>query len=372
MYTWIAPYMLSHTLQADTTMNARFQYLAEKHHIYRTNLEIGSKYMLQGMSKQFAYENKSITLKNEMELKISEVHEEGEMLPTRFIAMTRVSSKKQSLEQQVNGIQKMVRNTIKEYDIDGSAIYLNPDCVTKGGDILWIHEKHGTSAWNKRGKSSLQFRPIGQFLHDIIKTNKTEKVFISELSRLYRNSAYAGMFREQLKHEWKTDADVYWPRNPLGLRDQQGMIAITIQMHQDEEESEVKSERVTNMVEVNRENGIATTKYAWGWDRYETGNITKHKKPEYAMKPNWPEQSIRSYMMNMIENEGASLGDCVRLMEKLGIKGKKGGDWYSGTVTKVVYQTKQNDFLDKHPKELRMPNYPWTSYRKSMRDHVYE
>ena len=318
--------MLRRSLKAQTMTNTRFQYRAEIEHSGDVNLQIGSQYYVQCMSQKYAYENKTVELKDGSKIRISEEHKNGEMLPTQFIAMTRVSSKKQSLEQQVNAIQKMVRNTVKEYDIDGFPIYLNPECVTKGGDILWIHEKHGTSAWNKRGKSSLQFRPIGQFLHDIIKTNKTQKVFISELSRLYRNSAYAGMFREQLKHEWKTDADVYWPRNPLGLRDHQGMIAITIQMHQDEEESAVKSDRVNNSMEVQRQQGLASTKDTFGWNRIKTGKQTKHKKDEWKLEPNWDEIAIISHLRNMIENEGASLAKCARMLNDLGIKGKSGGN----------------------------------------------
>lgn len=359
--------MLGDTLQANTMTNARFQYTAEIQHNNRMNLQIGNRYMLEGMPNNYAYENKAIVLKDKTELRISEVHKVGEMLPTQFIATTRVScSQGQTKAQQVNGIENHVRTVIKSYDENGLPIYLNPECVTKGGDILWIHEKKGTSAWCKRKKSCLENRPIGQFVYDMIQTNKTQMVFISELSRLYRNAAYCGLFREQLKYEWKTDADVFWPRNPFGLRDDMGKQAIAHQMMMDEEESQVKSDRVVNSMEVQRKTGLASTKATFGWDRYKTGNQTKHKKTEWGLEPNWDEIAIIEHLRNMIENEGATLGDCCRVLNGLGIKGKSGGKWYRGSITKVCYKTKQHEFLDDHPRPLRTPKYPFTNYRKKM------
>jgi DNA invertase Pin-like site-specific DNA recombinase len=358
--------MLRRTLKANPMTNARFQYLAEMQHNGNVNLQIGSKHYIQSMSNKYAYENKSITLKDGSELRISDAHEKGELLNTQYLAMTRVSSSGQTKDQQVNAIENYVRTVIKSYDENGVPIYLNPECVTKGGDILWIHEKKGTSAWSKRRKSCLDNRPIGQFVYDMIQTNKTQLVFISELSRLYRNAAYCGLFREQLKHEWKTDADVFWPRNPFGLRDDMGKQAIAHQMMMDEEESQVKSDRVVNSMEVQRKNGLASTKNTFGWDRFKTGNQTKHKKTEWGLEPNWDEIAIIEHLRNMIENEGASLSKCANQMNDLGIKGKSGGKWWPTTVTKYCYKSKQHDFLDEHPRPLRMPTYPFTNYRKKM------
>lgn len=358
--------MLRRSLKAQTMTNTRFQYRAEIEHSGDVNLQIQSRYYVSCMLSKYTYENKSVELKDGSELRISEEHEIGEMLPTQYIAMTRVSSKGQSKDQQMNAIENYVRTLPKSVDENGVTIFMNPDCVTKGGDILWIHEKKGTSAWCKRKKSCLENRPIGQYVHDMIKTGKTQMVFISELSRLYRNAAYCGLFREQLKYEWKTESDVFWPRNPFGLRDDMGKQAIAHQMMMDEEESQVKSDRVINSMEVQRKSGLASTKETFGWDRVETGNQTKHKKTEWALEPNWDEIAIIAHLRNMIENEGASLAKCARLLNDLGIKGKSGGKWYSGTITKVCYKTKQHDFLGDHPRPPRMPTYPFTNYRKKM------
>lgn len=355
------------TLQARPMIYNRFQYLAEIQQLSDVNLQVGSRYNVECMPTNYAYENKEV-IHGKSTLRISNAHKVGEVIPTRFIAYLRVSSKKQDIKQQKNAIKNMVRGMVKEWDENGLPIMMNPDCVTEGGDILWVEEKLGTSAWEKRKKSSLQYRPIGEHVYHMIENNLTEKVFVSELSRLYRNMACAAMFREDLRFEWNTNADVYAPRFTQGMKDKAGAIAITIQMLQDEDESEVKSDRVSNATEVMREEDLSCTKYTWGWNRYLTGQQTKHKKDEYKTEPNWHEQSIREYCLDKIENEGWSLAKSARFLDNLGMRGKAGGQWTSAQITRSFYKVKMNRVLGNHPRPLKMPSYPWTAYRKSVSD----
>ena len=100
--------------------NSRFQYKAELAQIMNVNVQIGSSYKLERMSKTYTYQNKEIKTKKGT-IKISENHKDGEQLPTQFIAYLRVSSDKQDVRQQKNAIENMVRNTVKEIK-DNSAL----------------------------------------------------------------------------------------------------------------------------------------------------------------------------------------------------------------------------------------------------------
>ena len=292
----------------------------------------------------------------------------GHICNTQYLAYTRESSKGQTKDQQMNALENEIKRTIKSIDeTTGVLTYFDPRPTSQGGDILYIHEKKGTSAWSKRKKSSLQYRPKGQFLYEMIEAGTIEKVFISELSRLYRNMAYCAMFREQLIYEWNSKTDVYWPRNPQGIRDRQGLIAITIQMLLDEEESQQKSDRCTNAAEARRKNGTSTTKNTFGWNRIPTGRFNSKKKEIFDMEPNWDEQAILEWARNEIEVNKQSGNATAKKLDSLGIKGKKGGTWTSSTLLRALYTTEYHKELVNHPRPNRMPSYPFTNYRKSVR-----
>ena len=237
--------MQNSALIAEPMMNARFQYSQELAVLDRCN-RIDSHSKNDGRMQQaqirIKTQNGSIPLFGEQG-----DYPTGHICNTQYLAYTRESSKGQTKDQQMNALENEIKRTIKSIDeTTGVLTYFDPRPTSQGGDILYIHEKKGTSAWSKRKKSSLQYRPKGQFLYEMIEAGTIEKVFISELSRLYRNMAYCAMFREQLIYEWKSKTDVFWPRNPQGLRDKQGLFAILFQMGSDEDSSQQTSDRCTN------------------------------------------------------------------------------------------------------------------------------
>lgn len=359
--------MQNHTLQGNTMMNARFQYgeqlavLDQCHRIDRPSNNDGRMY--QTAQIEIKTQNGSIPLFGEQgEYPI------GHLCNTRYVATTRESSKGQTKAQQMNALQNFIPTQPKSIDeTTGVITYLDPRPISQGGDILYIHEKKGTSAWKGRGKSSLQCRPKGQFLYDMIEAGTIEKVFISELSRLYRNMAYCAMFREQLIYEWKSKTDVFWPRNPQGLRDKQGLFAILFQMGSDEDSSQQTSDRCTNAAEARRKSGTSTTGKTFGWDRIPTGRYNSKDNEIYDMEPNWDEQRILEWARNEIEVNGESGNEIAKKLEALGIKGKTGGTWTSCTLLRALYKTKMHSQLSNHPRPNRLPSYPFTNYRKSVR-----
>ena len=359
--------MQNHALQGNTMMNARFQYsqelavLDQCHRIDRVSNNRGL--MQQAKQIEIKTQNGNIPLFGEQG-----DYPIGHICNTQYVAMTRTSSNGQTKQQQMNALENDIRTTIKNIDeTTGVITYLDPRPTCQGGDILYIHEKKGTSAWSKRKKSSLQYRPKGQFLYEMIEAGTIEKVFISELSRLYRNMAYCAMFREQLVYEWKSKTDVFWPQNRQGLRDRQGLIAITIQMLLDEEESQQKSMRCGNAAEARRKAGTSTTGETFGWDRIPTGQFNSKDKEIYDMEPNWDEQAILEWARNEIEVNKESGVATAKKLDKLGIKGKTGGTWTSCTLLRALYKTKIHSQLSNYPRPNRMPSYPFTNYRKSIR-----
>ena len=355
--------MQNSALIAEPMMNARFQYSQELacYGIDRPSNNDGL--MQQAKQIEIKTQNGSIPLFGEQG-----DYPTGHICNTQYVAYTRESSKGQTKAQQMNALENDIRKTIKDIDdTTGVITYFDPRPICQGGDILYIHEKKGTSAWSKRKKSSLQYRPKGQFLYEMIEAGTIEKVFISELSRLYRNMAYCAMFREQLIYEWNSKTDVFWPRNPQGMRDRQGLIAITIQMLLDEEESQQKSDRCGNAAEARRKAGTSTTGETFGWDREPTGQYNSKGKEIYDTEPNWDEQAILDWARNEIEVNKESGNATAKKLNELGIKGKTGGKWTSSSLLRALYKTKQHQQLSKHPRRNRMPTYPFTNYRKSVR-----
>ena len=71
----------------------------------------------------------------------------------------------------------------------------------------------------------------------------------------------------------------------------------------------------------------------YGWDVEENGSL----------KPNWFEQNIIDFMIWQIEVNGLSYSAVARALNKQGIKGKKGGKWYSASISRVVENKFHNE-----------------------------
>ena len=68
----------------------------------------------------------------------------------------------------------------------------------------------------------------------------------------------------------------------------------------------------------------------YGWDVDENGSL----------KPNWYEQNIIDYMVWQIDKNGLSYSAVARALNRQGVKGKKGGNWYGTGVSRTI----QNEF----------------------------
>jgi len=292
--------------------------------------------------------------------------DKGWELSCRYVAYLRVSSDKQDHDAQMNGLRNLIRQHATEWDEYGRAIkWLNPDSIKDGGDILYIEEKVGTSAWKKRGKSSLHFRKKGKMLYEMIQQNAVEIVFAFEMSRLYRNHAYGTMFREQLIHEWDTATEIICDDLRKGLRDDDSELYWMMKGYMNEKSSESKSRNVNNAMETNRKKGLSCNEFTWGWNRIPTGNRTNKDKPEYRVEPNWDEQQIRFRCLDMVNNHGWNYSDCCRMLADANIPTKMGRKKFrSCGLKRACENVKMNEVLDDHPQPTKMPSWPHTAYKQ--------
>ena len=80
------------------------------------------------------------------------------------------------------------------------------------------------------------------------------------------------------------------------------------------------------------------TQSIYGWDVDENGSL----------KPNWFEQNVIDFMIWQIDVNGLSYSGVARALNRQGIRGKKGGKWYSSGVSRIV----QNEF---HNQRVNFP-----------------
>ena len=81
------------------------------------------------------------------------------------------------------------------------------------------------------------------------------------------------------------------------------------------------------------------TQSIYGWDETEQGTLV----------PNWNEQNVIDYMYWQVEKNGMSATSVAKNLNKEGLKGKRGGNWSSTSVLKVL----RNPF---HERRRKFPN----------------
>jgi hypothetical protein len=90
------------------------------------------------------------------------------------------------------------------------------------------------------------------------------------------------------------------------------------------------------------------TQSLYGWNVKEDGSLY----------PNWNEQDVIDYMYWQIDVNGMSASAVARNLNKLNIKGKRGGKWYSSGLIRV----KNNPFhiqRKKYPKPKNWGEKYW-------------
>jgi DNA invertase Pin-like site-specific DNA recombinase len=75
------------------------------------------------------------------------------------------------------------------------------------------------------------------------------------------------------------------------------------------------------------------TQSIYGWDVDENGSL----------KPNWFEQNVIDFMIWQIDVNGLSYSGVARALNRQGIKGKRGGRWYSSGVSRIVQYEFHNE-----------------------------
>lgn len=307
---------------------------------FGVNLQIGSRPNDLGMTP------------NELEeyLKDLPTYSKWEQPPSENVCYLRVSTDDQTIASQI----EMTMATIYQAG-------LNPAPVEDGGDITYLIEKGGVSAWKKH---DLRDRSKGTILHEWVTKDWVRNIFAFKLDRLFRSMAHGHMFCWNLKNEWKVDCDLRTCDLPMGYYGAGGKQCFAVLMMAAETESDAKSERSLAGMSHKRRSGGVSTKAQYGWDRMDRRN-SEGDIVESKVEPNWAEQSIKEWCryFNADENGGRSWAWLARQLNALGCKGKLGGKLNASGLIRMCNKQLQDEQLENFARPSRMPQYPWTNYR---------
>jgi len=90
------------------------------------------------------------------------------------------------------------------------------------------------------------------------------------------------------------------------------------------------------------------TQSIYGWNDTQQGGLV----------PNWNEQNVIDYMYWQVEENGMSATSVAKHLNRMGLKGKRGGNWSATSVLKII----RNNFHDrrnKFPYPVKWGNKVW-------------
>lgn len=241
----------------------------------------------------------------------------------RALGYVRVSTVRQVKEGESIASQT---ETIAHYAKTRGLSLRSRDIVIDDGVSASIH------LWERRGgKSLLKKAESGRYKH----------LIVTKLDRVFRVSGDAVLTIDELD-----DMDMRFHIIDLGGQsfdssNALGRFVVTFLAAIAELERGLISERTREAIQFRRSKGMRFTHSIYGW---------KHDKRN-RMRPDWKEQDGIDYMVWQMKN-GASATSVARMMNKRGMKAKKGGKWYAGTVLRVT----KNPY---HKARMRFPHPDW-------------
>ena len=230
----------------------------------------------------------------------------------RCIAYVRVPSQRQ-VDEGVS-IEAQIKR-IKEYARFKGLVLRDEDIIIEKG------VSGGVPIWE---------RPKGRNLKQRLLSGTYTHVLTMRLDRMFRLVADTMMTVDELSDAGIALHIVDLHGEAVDTSSSMGRFFLTIMAALAEMERGLISERTQIGMNELRSTHKKFTQSIYGWDEEENGSLV----------PNWFEQDVIDYMLWQIEDNGMSATAVARGLNKMGLKGKRGGKWQSGGVTRTV----ENDF----------------------------
>ena len=241
--------------------------------------------------------------------------------PNKAIAYIRVSSQRQvdegvSIDAQEKRIKEYAH--FKGLTLDDKDILIEKG--VSGGIPLWERPK---------GRNLKQKLKRGEFAHVI--TMKLDRMFrlVSDTLDTVDELSDAGIALHIVDMHGEA----------VDTSSSMGRFFLTIMAALAEMERGLIAERTQMGMNQLRATHRKFTQSIYGWDVDVTG----------ALIPNWYEQNVIDYMYWQLNANGMSATAVARSLDTKGVKGKRGGKWQSGGVSRTV----ENDF---HKERLKFPH----------------
>ena len=248
----------------------------------------------------------------------------------KSIAYIRVSSKRQVDEGVSMEAQK---RRILEYARFKSLNLADDDIIIEEG------VSGGIPIWE---------RPRGRLLKQKLSTGQYANLISMKIDRMFRMTTDMLNTIDEL-----ADADISihivdMNGEALDTSTSMGRFFLTVMGAMAEMERGLISERTQEGMNQLKSTHQKFTQSLYGWNAKEDGSLY----------PNWNEQDVIDYMHWQIDVNGMSASAVARNLNKLNIKGKRGGKWYSSGLIRV----KNNPFhiqRKKYPKPKNWGDKYW-------------
>ena len=257
-----------------------------------------------------------------------------------------------------------IRVSTQDQDTAMQKTYIETQMSLNGVDlskVQWFEEKISATK-----KEELKDRPVGSKLHSLVSNGEVKQLYCYKLDRLFRKQWAAHSFVGlcQLK-----GTDIISMDTPSGLLTDEGFLLYSINFMMGEMEARRLARRTSDGMASTRKKGGVSTSAIFGWNIMEVidenGNpvIGSNDKVVKKCVPNWQEQAIINWIKQQVA-DGLSFNKIARILNELGIRGKKGGKWQAQSIKRCL-ESKQHQELRNFKPPKRMQQYPFTHYRKS-------
>jgi len=198
-------------------------------------------------------------------------------------------------------------------------------CKMGGLEIVEMIREEGVSA-----TKPLRERPGGEILTRLINTGKANSVVALKLDRLFRNAEDALQQTREWDKKGVTLHLVDMGGQALNTQSAMGRFFLNVMAGFAELERNLIAERTATALNHKKKNLEAYSPTPLGFERIED-TLRKDKR----------EWEIVDYIFQLRE-EGLSYWKIAEDLNNRGIKGKRGGKWYAGTVRYII----QNDLYE--------------------------
>ena len=248
----------------------------------------------------------------------------------KSIAYIRVSSQRQVDEGVSLDAQKRRIEQLAEF----KGLNLDPD------DILI---EQGVSAG-----IPLWERPKGRNLRRKLRSGDYENLIVMRLDRLFRITSDMLLTVEELDDMGIRLHIADLGGEPIDSSTTMGRFMLTIFGAIAEMERGLISERTQEGMAQLKAANKRFTESIFGWDVDGDGMLV----------PNWDEQDTIDWMEWQVNNNGMSASAVARSLNGQGIKGKRGGDWQSHSVSRIIANEFHDNRVDfEHP--IQWGTMPW-------------